>query len=425
MKRSAIKRRPLADSVLKTLEPEHKAYRELDGNGLYLEVRPDGRKSWVLRYKRPNGKWAWKGLGGFPAVSGKLARQQTQQYKELLANGEDIHSYKNGQKVEEPSNTITFRDVGEEWYQRNERSGRSRDTLKQHRRYLDKDVYPLIGDKPLDQITRADCAQIQSRIEERASYEIAKKVRGWVNQIFSLAVGQGKCEVNPASELRHIAQERPQRNHYPHLVEDELPAFLKALRQSRSRWKTVTMVRLVLRTACRPGMARWAEWSEFDLKKGWWVIPETKMKVKGMGDHHIPLARQTIEDLEKLYEATGQGRYLFPGVGSVNPVASENTVNKALTLIGYKDRLVGHGSRHTASTLLNEHLWDSRLVEAQLAHKLDGMAGVYNKAKYAGLRRELMQWYADYLDYLEGIGEKPAGPAQPVAAVDPSIMASE
>jgi len=106
MKRSQIKRRPMADSVLKTLEPEDKTYRELDIKGLYLEVRPTGAKSWVFRYKSHKGKWAWKGLGGFPAVSGKVARKITQDLQELASHGDDLSLYvpsvQGLQKVEAP-----------------------------------------------------------------------------------------------------------------------------------------------------------------------------------------------------------------------------------------------------------------------------------------------------------------------------------
>ena len=57
MKRADIKRRPLADTTLAGLEAESKEYRELDGSGLYFRVKPDGGKSWQLRYKRPAGNW--------------------------------------------------------------------------------------------------------------------------------------------------------------------------------------------------------------------------------------------------------------------------------------------------------------------------------------------------------------------------------
>ncbi|HBX42141.1 MAG TPA: hypothetical protein DEG64_18120 [Marinobacter adhaerens] len=74
--------------------------------------------------------------------------------------------------------------------------------------------------------------------------------------------------------------------------------------------------------------------------------------------------------------------------------------------IGYKGRLTGHGSRHTASTLLHEHGWYHFHIEAQLSHKMPGVAGVYNQAGYLEARRVMMQWYADYLDALrEGLTE--------------------
>lgn len=404
MKRTQIKRRPLADSVLHSLEPEEKPYQEKDSPDLYFRVKPNGGKSWVFRYKKENGKWSWKGVGGFPAVSGKLARQRAQEWQRNLANGEPINLNASTQKA-----VTTFEMAAENWYQRKVSIGRAWDSLDQYRRYLDKDIYTVIPkDTPLDQVTRLMCAGVQTRIEERKAYTMAEKVRRWLSQIFSLAVGQGLCEINPASELKQIAHPKPKVQNYPHLLEPELPDFLKALRKSESRRITIIATRLVLRTACRPGMARWSEWEEFDLEGGWWLIPEEKMKA---GDpHSIPLSRQTIEEMQELYAITGRNKWVFPGYGAVHPVMSENTINKCLSMVGYKGKLTGHGSRHTASTLLNDHLWDERMVEAQLAHKVDGVKGVYNKAQYMKLRKQMMQWYADYLDYLEYGGKKPVRP---------------
>jgi hypothetical protein len=76
MKRSEIKRRPLADTTLSGLEPEAKPYREQDGASLYSRVKLNGGKSWELRYKKADGKWSWLGLGGYPEVSDSLARQK-------------------------------------------------------------------------------------------------------------------------------------------------------------------------------------------------------------------------------------------------------------------------------------------------------------------------------------------------------------
>jgi hypothetical protein len=65
MKRTDIKRRPLSDTVLANLEPELKEYRELDGEGLYFRVKPDGKKAWLFRYKKADGKWSWLGIGTY------------------------------------------------------------------------------------------------------------------------------------------------------------------------------------------------------------------------------------------------------------------------------------------------------------------------------------------------------------------------
>jgi len=394
MKRSQIKRRPLADSVLTNLEPDAKEYQEKDSPNLYFRVKPNGTKSWMLRYKRPNGSWAWKGLGGFPSVSGKIAREKAHQILKDLSNGVDITKPANNPA----SDDVLFRTVGDDWYRRKVVAGRSHGSLKQYKGYLEKDIYPVLGDLGLKQITRADCAKIQANLEARGSYVIAAKIRRWLTQIFSLAIGQGLLELNPASELRQIAQEGIKEKQYPYLLEDELPAFLKALRRSKGTIVTLTLVRLVLRTASRPGSARRAEWSEMDLDNEVWTIPAPKMKTRVA--HVVPLARQTVEELRKLHERTGLNQYVFPGSGQ-NAVISEVAINKALQSVGYRDKLVGHGCRHTASTLLHEHGWDHHVIEAQLAHKVQGVAGVYNKAVYLEQRKEMMQWYADYLDKLE------------------------
>ncbi|MCD1628512.1 tyrosine-type recombinase/integrase [Marinobacter shengliensis] len=401
MKRSQIKRRPLADSVLENLEPEERDYQENDSPGLYFRVKAGGSKSWLVRYKRPNGKWAWKGIGGYPGLSGKGAREKARELLLKVSNGEDLTETKEVPK-------ITFKDAAEHWYDRKVKSGRAPGTTRQMRLYLDNTVLPVLGSKAIDEVTRLDCTAIQQSMEDKGAHVMAGKLRGWINQIFSLAIAEGKTDNNPASELKHIAVDRYTKNHYPHLLEPELPDFLKALEATKTRFITRVMVWLALRTASRPGMARFAEWSEIDLDKGLWTITAEKMKMRR--DHTIPLARQSLEDLKDLQQYTGHGRYLFPGYGSKHPTLSENTLNKVITQAGYGERVVGHGFRHTASTLLREHGWPKDWVEAQLAHVEDGMAGVYNKAQYLEQRRTMMQWYADYLDALRDGTSKPADP---------------
>lgn len=394
MKRSQIKRRPLADTVLDNLEPEAKEYREFDSTGLYFRVKPNGAKSWNLRYKRPNGKWTLKGLGSYPKVSAKEARELAYQMLKEVDQGIDLV-----QKAQEHKARPTFSDLAEDWYTRKQDDDLSDKTLRLIRDTLDKDLLPALKDRHVDEITRAELTRVHSKIEDRKAFEIAKKTRGWLNQMFKLAVAQGYREFNPAAELAATARKAPPTKHHPFLLEPELPAFLRALDRSNSTFNTRAGLWMLLLTACRPGMVRHAEWSEIDLDAATWTIPGTKMKTDL--DIVITLPSQLVRWLELLEEITGRGKLLFPGKKDPDVPISHTAFNMALNLMGYKGKLVGHGARHTASTLLRDHGWRKDFVEKQLAHVESGTAGVYNKAEYLRQRRQMMQWYSDYLDALK------------------------
>lgn len=116
MKRSDIKRRPLSDTVLASIEPETREYRELDGNGLYLRVKPDGQKSWQLRYKNQQPTWSWMGLGGYLQISGSLARKKAAELRKEIAAGEDpIANRKARTAAELKAATNTFEVLAREW----------------------------------------------------------------------------------------------------------------------------------------------------------------------------------------------------------------------------------------------------------------------------------------------------------------------
>jgi integrase len=400
MKRADIKKRPISDTALASLEPETKEYRELDGHGLYFRVKPNGQKGWLLRHKKPDGRWGWHGLGAYPDTPAKVARQKAIELRELVARGVDPVEHKAKERAAKSAATLNpFRESVAYWYQRKVDDGLAESTLRLMRGYLDNDILPALGERPIAEISPRECALLQEKIEARGATNTRDKIRVALRQIFSQAIARGLCEVNPAAELVTIATKTPAAVPHPHLLEPELPAFLKALRGSTSRTPARTATWLCLWTASRPGMVRWAEWSEFDLDKSTWSISAAKMKSKR--DHVVPLSSQAVEALRELHRSTGRGRYLFPGIGSKKAVISENTINLTLKKIGYRGKLVGHGTRHTASTLLREHGWEKAHVEAQLAHTEAGVAGIYNKAQYLAQRQAMVQWYADYLDCLE------------------------
>jgi len=396
---------PLTAREVQTAKPAAKPYGIADGGGLFLWVTADGRKYWHFRFSI-NGKQPRISLGTSPVISLQQARERAAECRALVANGVDPRNHRRDEKQRDALvQSNTFKAAAEFWYRRKDEAGRAASTLAKIRTYLDKDILPELGDKPLQHITRGDCAKLQERIEKRDAHNVAKKVRGWLKQIFSQAIARGLCENNPASELRSIAAALPKVKHYPHLLEPELPEFLKALDHSTSRLTARVAAWMTLWTASRPGMVRHAEWIDIDLDHALWTVPAAKMKMRR--DHVVPLPKQLLAALRELHQLTGRDRYLFPGIGTKHPILSENTINLVFSKIGYKGRLVGHGTRHTASTLLREHGWTKDHVEAQLSHVEEGVAGDYNQAMYLPQRSAMMQWYADYLDALK-IGITPA-----------------
>ncbi|RQR79228.1 DUF4102 domain-containing protein [Burkholderia sp. Bp9012] len=374
-------------------KPASRDYTLNDGDGLYLFVAENGAKFWHFRFTHA-GKRSRISLGLYPKLSLQRARELRVVAQQQLSNGKRPDVWEKSAKQRTKADD-TFAATAEAWYQQKKNVGRAEQTLDKYRAYLDKDILPELGRKRLSEITRADCTRVQERIEKRDALNVSKKVRGWLREIFSHAIARGQCEHNPASELKVIAKEAPKSKPYPHLLEPELPGFLRALDKSTSRFIQQVAAWMAILTASRPGMVRYAEWSEIDLDAARWTIAGDKMKMRR--DIVIPLPTQLIDLLIKLQQRTGNNRWLFPGIGWKNEVISENTINKVFSLIGYKGRMVGHGTRHTASTLLREHGWEKDHVEMQLAHIEQGTAGDYNKAKYLAQRAAMMQWYADYL----------------------------
>lgn len=402
----------LTDFGIKQLKPKDKPYRIADSKGLALLIHPNGSKYWQLRY-RIAGTAKLLSLGVYPEVSLARARARRDEARQQLLDGLDPAIVKKQRKHAVGAETQNpFAVVAEAWYAFNLPKWAPA-TAEKCRNYLDKDILPALGERPIAEIGPAETAALIEQIEKRAAHNVAKKVRQWLRRIFSYAMAKGLATTNPASELKEIAAQAPPAEHYPYLLESELPAFLRTLLAYNGSPITKTAARLVILTANRPGVIRFAEWSEFDLDDGLWEIPAHKMKMRR--PHLVPLPHQAVAMLRELHTRTGRLQFLFPGQGGYGRrsglTISEGTINQCFARIGYKGRMTGHGSRHTASTLLHEHEWESRFIDAQLSHKdrdAPKIRSEYNHAIYLPQRRKMMQWYADYLDQLAAGNVVPA-----------------
>tara|TARA_R110000868_G_scaffold373033_2_gene636991 strand:- start:8015 stop:9241 length:1227 start_codon:yes stop_codon:yes gene_type:complete len=389
---------PLTDSAIKAAKPKEKPYTLTDGQGLYLDMKPNGSKLWRLKYRFNGEAKTPLSLGAYPSLTLVGARKKRADARQLLLEGIDPGEQKKADKLARIVSGLTFEALAREWHAyRAPRWAKS--TADKAAAYLESDLLPALGHRPAKAITRPELVALIRKIESRGAHNVAKKTRQWLSQIFRFGLAQGSVEANPATDLDVIAAHAPATRHHPHVAFAELPELLGKIEAANINVLTRYAVRLLTLTAVRPGELRAAPWTEFDLDAATWTIPKERMKARR--DHQVPLPRQAVAILRQLQEVTGQYELLFAGRNNTSRPMSENTINKALADVGYKGRQTGHGFRHLLSTELNGRGYNRDWIERQLAHGDDDeIRDTYNHATYLEQRREMMQAWADSLDAL-------------------------
>lgn len=228
LKRSEIRRKPLSDTALASIEPETREYRELDSNGLYLRVKPDGQKSWQLRYKNQAGKWSWFGLGGYPAVSGALAHRKASELRKEIAQGEDpLANRKARQAAELEAATNTFECLAREWITIRT-PGWAASATRRNVGALELHVSPVFGKRIYTDITPKQWMDFFQTLERKNILEQMSRVRRSCKEIYDLARVTGRAIHNPVEGLSRFLQSKAAEN-YPHVTAKELPELLRAI----------------------------------------------------------------------------------------------------------------------------------------------------------------------------------------------------
>ncbi|EPC3513886.1 tyrosine-type recombinase/integrase [Klebsiella pneumoniae] len=381
-----------------TSKPKDKPYKLSDGGGLYLLVNPNGSRYWRLKY-RIAGKEKLLALGVYPDITLAEARQKRADAKKVLAAGGDPGQEKQEEKqAKEKAVANSFERLAMEWHSHKSTSW-SEGYAEHLLMYLKKDIFPFIGQKAITDISQVEMLNVLRKMEQRGVLDKLKKTRQACRQIFTYAIITGRAEHNPVSDLAG-ALKSPKQQHYPHLLVDQIPDFLRALSEYSGSIITRNATRLLMLTGLRTIELRASEWVDIDFDKGVWNIPAERMKMRR--PHLVPLSIQVRELLEEIHQLTGRGKYVFPGRNDAGKPMSEASINQVIKRIGYDGKATGHGFRHTMSTILHEQGYNTAWIETQLAHvDKNSIRGTYNHAQYLDGRREMLQWYADYMAALE------------------------
>jgi integrase len=402
---------PLTDTAIKALKPRVTRYTVSDARGLVLEVFPAGGMLWHYRY-RLNGKQERVTLGRYPALSLKLARGERDKRETMVALGQSPAEQKRLAKVAAADNT-TVAEFGERFFK--EVVAKDRRNLTSPRRYFDKAILPAIGTKPVRAVTTEDVRAIIWRKKDEGFDAAAGEIRGVLKRLFDYALTAGLATTNPvlALPMRHVHKAKSRERA---LSPEEVRVFLKAAFESNIRRQFKIGLHLILLTMVRKSELLLARWEHVDFEHAEWHIPAEHSKT---GKPHIVfLSRQSIALFKELQVLAGGSALVIPGRGSLTKPFAHNAINTAL-----KTALAGqpipaftiHDLRRTASTLLHENGWASDVVEKALNHTIGGVRGVYNRAEYAPQRREMLQFWADFIEQLTSTGQVIQGRFKPAA----------
>ncbi|EET9677833.1 integrase arm-type DNA-binding domain-containing protein [Escherichia coli] len=398
----------LTDIKVRTAKPTDKQYKLTDGNGMHLLVHPNGSKYWRLQY-RFGGKQKMLALGVYPDVSLADARARRDDARKLLANGIDPGDKKKNDKIEQEE-ARTFEQLAIEWHATNKKwsEEHSRRVLKS----LEDNLFPAIGKRNIADLKTRDLLAPIKAVELSGRLEVASRLQQRTTAIMRYAVQSGLLDYNPAQEMVGAVASN-NRQHRPALQLKLIPELLRRIDSYTGRPLTRLAVELTLLVFIRSSELRFARWSEIDFETSMWTIPAGREAIEGVKHsqrgskmrtpHLVPLSHQALAILKDVYKLSGDRDFVFIGDHDHRKPMSENTVNKALRVMGYdtKVEVCGHGFRTMAcSSLIESGLWSRDAVERQMSHmeRSSVRAAYIHKAEHLDERRLMLQWWADFLD---------------------------
>lgn len=406
----------LTDTAIKKLKTTGKRFRKADSDGLYLDVKPSGKKTFMYRI-RLNGKDTFMSLGDYPLISLKQARQLRDENSLLIQQGINPIEFKQQQRVEKQAkaainkiqNELTFAKLFDEFSKfkttsvNGNKPSWSYETLRKHELRLKKHVMPMLGALPVTSITELDLERVLVAIQEHGTLANRNKVLTLFKLIFKFAKGKRYISRNIALEVNTDDLIKHTPKHFKHVTtEKDLAELVKQLDGLNSTFEVKQCLIMGLHIFSRPSEVVRLKWSQIDFEAGLIDLEITKTRTGNESKIlQTPMSQQVREILQSLYEITGETDYVFcTPYGGRNAPISRDSLSNALRKNGI-DNVNPHGFRHTASTALNNLGFDADEIEIQLSHSIRGTRGVYNSAEKLKQRTKLLQAWSNHLDGLK------------------------
>lgn len=383
----------VSDAALRALKPADKPYKYSVGEGLYLEVSPQGSKLWRWKY-RLGGKENRYAIGSYPETSMKEAREQVDAARKLVKQGQHPAQQRKIERLKTiHGHASTFKALANEWL-----ALKDWEEVTKARRLdmLTRVVFPSIGDLPVRAITPSIILDILKKAHDNNGPSVMAEAKRTMFGIFELAAETFRVDANPVHQWRE-ALPKNKTQHKRALDIEEIGQLLKDVDGHGGNFQTQSAFKLMWLTLARPSEVIEAEWAEFDLDAATWRIPAERMKKRR--EHVIPLPTQAVDLLKSMEMLTGKRDHVFPHRDDRTKPMVTAAFRQMLHVLGWSGKFSPHAARTTGSTRLNELGFSSDWIERQLAHaEPNSVRRTYNHADYMKDRARMMQQWADLLD---------------------------
>lgn len=393
---------PLTDVSIKKASIKEKDYKQSDEKGLYVLIKKNGSKLFYMKY-RFNGKEKKLSFGPYPEVTLKKAREQRDDARALLRQGIDPSAHKKAKKAAHKLNSQnSFQSIALEWFE-TKQADKTPGYQKRVLRALEHDLFPYIGNTPINEVTAPMLLEALRKVEDRNAIETAHRDKQIASQVFRYAIATGRAERDPSPDLKG-ALKTPKKRHFSAITTPkEAGRLMAAIDQFEGTPVVKAALKLSALFFCRPGELRHLKWSDINHEE----LRIELVAEKTHQQHIIPLSEQALmvlRELRELFPYIGEDEYIFPSARGRSRCMSENAIRVALRTMGYDNNtMTAHGFRAMARTLLDEVLnYRVEWIEQQLAHAVKDTNGrAYNRTKHLEQRTKMMQHWADYLDQLK------------------------
>ena len=364
-----------------------------DAFGLHLRVEPTGRRYWEQRLT-VNGRRRTFGLGPYPVVTLPDARDAAIDNHRVVVAGGDPAPRRPARSVP------TLREAAEAtmahfcptW-------SSSGSTERSWRRSLERHVFPLLGAKPVCDVTTRDLLLVLTPIWHKTP-DLALKVRFRVGAIMKWSVAHGHRSDNPAGAQLSTVLPRssaPAR-HYRALPHGKVPGAVRVIRATGAAPSTKLLIEFIILSAARTGEARNASWPEIDIESAMWTVPAVRMKARV--EHRVPLSDVALSVLRQARVLSSGSGLIFPGPSGA--ALSNMTALKLLRTSGIA--CVTHGFRSSFRDWCGEIGVAREVAELCLAHRIAGsVEAAYARSDLYDRRKAVMQDWGVYVTGGDGL----------------------